>query len=327
MDGASGSQNPMGTPNPHKPLTRKAARANKKLKALPSVEKRKARMLKRKMENSWLGSPVLAPLSTFTDEMTNARLEQTVDARTSMKGHRERELENGGEAVMRRLPKFIAHQEYGSAVNVLEEAQAIFAEAKATRRLADVTALIERVKGDELAITRGNEALLNREYDAHMGFLRCAREHYKEYSKSEYHRDLKKKPDGQDHGQEAELLGDKARFDVVSEVLQRTKQRAVNDGQQAVQQAWAGLERNEYQLARTFYDGGVKSYGWARENSDSEGLALFEAADEELKKLDKHIADTRDHAAKITKVIAAAQHPCLYITFTNISLGLSIHTD
>jgi hypothetical protein len=269
------------------------------------VEKRKARMLKRKMERSWLGSPALAPLSTFTTEWTNARLEQNTDARTSMTAHRERELAKGGEAVMRRLPKFIARQEYGSAIGVLEQAHAIFAEAKATRRLADVTALIERVKGDELAITRGNEALLNRDYDAHIGFLRRAREHYKEYSASDYHRGLKKKQeDGESNaGREAELIGDKARFDVVSEVLQRTKRRAVNDGQHAVQQAWAELERNEYQLARQWNEGGMKSYGWARKNSGSEGLALFEAADEELEKLDKEITATRDHCLKITKVL------------------------
>ena len=192
-------------------------------------------------------------------EKTVARTDAFDDAVYRKTEHSRSKLANKGEAVMRRAPKHFARKDFAAALEVLQEARAIFAKAKVEKRLLEIVALMDRCQGDHYAVTLSGAALANRDYDEHIKLLRKAREHYRAYSSSAYHHELKffDSPSTASERQE-----DVHRFEVVVSIKDKAKLRAIDDGQQAVIQACKSLKSNDHVSARQFYLGAKKSFGW-----------------------------------------------------------------
>jgi hypothetical protein len=226
---------------------------------------------------------------------TVTRQQQQTDAGLRKEDYKRTDCLQRAEAVMRRLPKCLGKNDFSEAIRVMETAQNIYRVIDDQSYLDETAALIERAKGDDLAISQGNEALEGRNYDRYILVLRSAREHYRQFAQSEYYARLVAN-DGTPSATVAlatECAEDRLRFERVSFISRKAKESAMRDGTAAVQLAREALALNAHETARSQFRGAVTSFKWVGHD-----------AAEELEHLQRAIEDVARRAGNAVLVQA-----------------------
>jgi hypothetical protein len=187
-------------------------------------------------------------------ERTRGRTEMETLAFERRAQYGQRKLVDKGEAIMRKLVKLFERRDFEQAIVVLEKAKAVFLQAGAGERATEVSALVERSKGDHLVMMRSIYALRDRDYDLFITLLSQAREHYMSYFSATGRLPIR----------DSELRKEDAdRLTTVTNIVQKTKAQALSDGQIVLRQGWTALGKNDHKLARELSERAKKSFDWA----------------------------------------------------------------
>jgi hypothetical protein len=228
--------------------------------APPKNRKKKGNGSKRarKKKNRGWNNSTAAGWAAFDEqgmmERTRGRTEMETLAFERREQYGQRKLVDKGEAIMRKLVKLFERRDFEEAILVLEKAKTVFLEAGAGERATEVSALVERSKGDRIVMQRSIYALRDRDYDLFISLLNQAREHYKNYFSATNRlptRDLELRKEDED------------RLTTVTNIVQKTKAQALSDGQLMLRQSWSALQTHDHKLARELSQHAKKSFDWA----------------------------------------------------------------